>query len=309
MQQPKFDPGLTQQYAGQLRRAINPDGSFNVRRRGSDWRDFHPYLHLVELPWYKFFGLILLAYFLVNAIFACLYFMLGPTALQGAIPVGTVADRFWQGVYFSSQTLTTVGYGAIYPSNGPANAVAGLEAFLGLLGFAVATGLLFGRIARPSARIGFSPKALIAPYQDGTSLQFRVVNRRTNNLIELEATVVLMRVSQQDGELQRSFDLLKLERSKVLFFSLTWTVVHPIDSESPLYGKTAEDLAAMQIEVLVMIKAWDETFSQNVFQRYSYTFREITWDAKFTQAFTVDQDGSLSLEVNRVGDYRAVNNL
>ena len=306
MQQPQFDPGLTQQYAGKLRRAINPDGSFNVHRRGSNWRDIHPYLHLVEMPWYQFFGLILLTYLLVNAVFACVYFTLGPTALQGAIAVSSVTGRFWQGVYFSSQTLTTVGYGAIYPRNGPANAIAGIEAFIGLLGFAVATGLLFGRVSRPSARIGFSEKALMAPYQDGSSLQFRVVNRRPNNLIELEATVVLMRVSQKNGDLQRTFDLLKLERSKVLFFSLTWTVVHPIDSDSPLYGKTSADLAAMQAELMVMIKAWDETFSQNVYQRYSYTYNEIVCDAKFTQAFTVNADGSLSLEVGRVSDYTIV---
>jgi len=185
MHQPTFDPGLTQQYSGRLRRAINQDGSFNVRRRGFDWHDIHPYLHLVEMPWFKFFGLILVAYLMVNAIFACVYFALGAQSLQGTIPVTGTGGRFLQGVYFSSQTLTTVGYGAIYPSNGPANAVAGLEAFIGLLGFAVATGLLFGRVSRPSARIGFSENALIAPYQDGTSLQFRLVNRRSNNLIEL----------------------------------------------------------------------------------------------------------------------------
>jgi inward rectifier potassium channel len=306
MQQPQFDPGLTQQYTGPLRRAINPDGSFNVERRGFDWRDVHPYLHLVEMSWPRFSGMILAMYIVINALFACLYFALGPEALKSSIPVANPADRFWEGLYFSSQTLTTVGYGSIYPGNGPANAIAGFEAFLGLLGFAVATGVVFGRVSRPSARIGFSKQALISPYQDGTSLQFRVVNRRTNNLIELEATVMLMRVGQKNGELRRSFDVLTLERPKVIFFPLTWTVVHPIDPESPLYGKTASDLEAMQAELLVMVKAWDETFSQNVYQRYSYTYNDMVWGAKFTQAFTVDPDGSLSLEVGRVSDYSVV---
>jgi inward rectifier potassium channel len=112
-----------------------------------------------------------------------------------------------------------------------------------------------------------------------------------------------MRVIQKDGAPQRKFDLLKLERPKVLFFALTWTVVHPIDSESPLYGKTAAELAASQAEIMVMVKAWDETFSQNVYQRYSYTFDEIVWGGKFKPAFTVDEEGELTLEVGRVGDH------
>lgn len=262
----------------------------------------------MELSWPKFFGLVLVTYVVVNAFFACVYFALGPKALQSTVPLAATAtaERFWEGVYFSSQTLTTVGYGAIYPGTSAANAIAGFEAFMGLLGFAVATGLLFGRVSKPSARIGFSQNALITPYQDITSIQFRIVNRRNNSLIELEATVLLMRVAQGNGDLLRSFDNLRLERPKVLFFPLTWTVVHPIDSESPLYGKTAADLEAMQAELLVMVKAWDETFSQNVYQRYSYTYKEIVWGGKFTQAFTVDEDGSLSLEVGRVGDHDLV---
>jgi inward rectifier potassium channel len=302
MQEPKFDPGLTQQYTASLRRAINPDGSFNVVRRGTSWRDVHPYLHLVSVSWPRFFGVVLVAYLLVNATFAAIYYALGPNALQG----GSVANRFLTGLFFSSQTLTTVGFGSISPHSVTANALAALEALVGLLGFAVATGVMFGRVSRPSARIGFSERALIAPFQDGTALQFRIVNRRSNTLMELEASVMLMRVVPANGKLQREFDILKLERRRILFFPLTWTIVHPIEPDSPLFGKTFADLEGMQAEFLVLVKGWDETFSQTVHQRFSYRYDEIEWGAKFTPAFEIDGKGDMVLEVNRVGAHAQV---
>src|SRR3984957_20421198 len=205
MQKPSFDPGLTQKYDGPLRRVINPDGSFNVLRRGTNWRDINPYLHLVSIPLTQFFGWILLLYVLVNSLFAVFYYLLGPGALTNE-----ASGRFLKCFFFSSQTLTTVGFGAIAPVSPAANLIAALEALCGLLGFAVATGLLFGRVSRPSARIGFSENALIAPYQDVTSLQFRIVNRRANTLIEPEVTLMVMTVKRGNGTSQREFKLLKL---------------------------------------------------------------------------------------------------
>jgi inward rectifier potassium channel len=302
MQKPSFDPGLTQKYDGPLRRVINPDGSFNVLRRGTNWRDINPYLHLVSIPLTQFFGWILLLYVLVNSLFAVVYFLLGPGALTNE-----TSERFLKCFFFSSQTLTTVGFGAIAPVSPAANLIAALEALCGLLGFAVATGLLFGRVSRPSARIGFSEKALIAPYQEGTSLQFRMVNRRANTLIEPATTLMLMTVDRANGASRRDFTLLKLERPSVMLFPLTWTVVHPIDPESPMFGKTAADLEALQAEFMVLVKAWDETFSQTVHQRFSYRYSEIVWGAKFTPAFHVDGKGDLEVHVDKIGAYVNVN--
>ena len=233
MQTPSFDPGLTQKYDGPLRRVINPDGSFNVLRRGTNWRDVNPYLHLVSISWTQFFAWVLLAYVLVNSLFAAVYFLLGPGALTRGLDPSHSISRFLQCFFFSSQTLTTVGFGAIAPATPAANIVAAFEALAGLLGFAVATGLLFGRVSRPSARIGFSRKALIAPYQDGTSFQFRMVNRRANTLIEPAATLMLMTVDRTDGTSRREFSVLKLERASIMLFPLTWTIVHPIDCRQP----------------------------------------------------------------------------
>lgn len=303
MQKPTFDPGLTTQYSGPLRRVINHDGTFNVIRRGTDWRDINPYLYLVSMPWAPFFSLVLIGYAFVNSLFALLYYSLGPGALAGSAKAAHQIDRFMQCFYFSSQTLTTVGFGAIAPSSGSANVVSALESLCGVLGFAVVTGLLYGRVSRPSARIGFSRNALIAPYQDGTSLQFRMANRRANTLLEPEATVMMMTVTLRDGVHRRDFNVLNLERAKIMMFPMTWTVVHPIDSESPLFGKTAQDLEALQAEFMVSIKAWDETFSQTVNQRFSYRYNELVWGVKFTPAFDVDQNGTVQVHVDKISRY------
>jgi inward rectifier potassium channel len=301
MQKPAFDPGLTQTYTRPFRRAINPDGSFNVRRQGTSWHDIHPYLYLVRMSWPMFFLTILLAYTLVNALFACLYLSLGPGEIEGT-GAPTAFGRYLNMFFFSAHTLSTVGYGNFSPQGLGANIVATLEALTGILGLAVATGLLFGRVSRPSARIGFSENMLVAPYQDATSLQFRIVNRRSNSLMELEARVLLMTVQMENGGPKRKYEVLRLERPSVLFLPLTWTIVHPIDAESPLRGKTADDLQREQAEVMVLIKAYDDTFSQSVLARRSYTHDEIVWNRRYAPAFSVDSEGDLVLDLKKVGE-------
>jgi inward rectifier potassium channel len=203
--------------------------------------------------------------------------------------------------FFSTHTLTTVGYGNMYPNGPAANAIASIEALLGLMAFAIATGLLFGRFSRPTARFGFSDVMVIAPYRNGAGLEFRVVNRRANNLIETEARVMLMTVEPVDGKPQRKYRQLELERTQIMFLPLTWTVVHPIDEKSPLYGKTASDLRQLQAEVVVMMRGFDETFGQIVYARHSYRSDEINWGARFVAAFDIDRSGDLMLWVDRVG--------
>jgi inward rectifier potassium channel len=299
MEKPTFDPGLTQQFSAPLRRAINKDGTFNVRRRGGRWRDTHPYLELINMPWPAFLAFIFAAYLFTNTLFALGYFAFGADQLQGS--ASTESGRFATAFFFSAETLTTVGYGSISPKGLPANILAAMEGLTGLLGFAIATGLLYGRFSRPSAKIAFSERLIVTPYQDATSLQFRIVNQRANALMELEAIVVLMTVEGPPGKLQRNYKVLKLERDRIYFFPLTWTVVHPIDADSPLYGKTPAELMSTQSEFLILIKGWDETFSQTVHVRYSYRYDEIVWNARFAPAFRIDEDGDMVLEVDQVG--------
>ena len=298
---PSFDPGLTQQYTGPLLRAINKDGSFNVRRRGLRGLAGNFYMHLVNLSWPRFWGLVALAFLAANVAFALFYMLLGPSSLRASennLGLGAFGKAF----FFSVHTLTTVGYGDIYPLGLTANVVASAEAALGLMGFALATGLLFARFSRPNAQLVFSDRMVVAPYGDGYSLQFRIANRRTNVLTDVLADMMLMTVERdREGQLRRNFVELKVERTKIFFLALTWTVVHPIDESSPLKGMTAADLERLQAEVLILIRGYDDSFTQVVNTRYSYRWEEVEWSARFAPAFDVAPQGHLVLDLDRIG--------
>jgi inward rectifier potassium channel len=313
-QKPAFDPGLTRQFGAPLSRADNKDGSFNVRRKGVSWGAFHPWLVIVNMSWPGFAVLVIVLYSAVNWAFAFTYFSLPPEAISGSA-APTESGRLMNDFFFSGHTLTTVGYGNLYPVGFVANMVATMEALVGLLSFSVITGMLVARVSRPSARIGYSNHALIAPYQaggdpQGQALMFRIANERSNNLMELEVKLMMMSVvNMKGGTPERKFDYLTLERDNVLLFPLTWTIVHPIDAASPLAGKTAEDLAGLQAEFIVFIKGFDETFSQTVHSRYSYRSDEIVWGAKFLPAFRVEESGNLLLEVDKIGHHTNADSL
>jgi len=209
MKKESFDPGLTTQFSGELRRTINPDGSFNVKRSGLKWRDANPYLMLIDTTWPRFLLVVMVGFLAVNMIFACLYLLIGIHYLKGLeSDMGAFANAF----FFSVHTLTTVGYGNVYPEGPWANTISSLEAATGLMVFAIATGLLYGRFSRPSARILYSDNAIIAPYQDGTSLQFRITNARRNVLMNMEARVLLMIVDNANGELKPARTIAKTYR-------------------------------------------------------------------------------------------------
>ncbi len=301
MEKPSFDPGFTTKYRGGLNRIINSRGQFNVRRRGSTWRDIHPYLFMINASWPVFSALIFAGYIFANAAFALVYLKIGVKHLQGA-DTSTAFSRFLSAFFFSAQTFTTVGYGQVAPSGTLANLIAAIEALMGLLAFAIATGLLFGRFSRPAARLAFSNQMVVAPYQSGTSLQFRLANRRSNNLMEVEARMMMSTVEPSEQGLLRRYKYLTLERQQVQFLPLTWTVVHPIDESSPLWGKTHEDLAQEQAEFLILIKAFDDTFFQTVHVRHSYRFEEIVWGARFAPAFEPDDRGEMVLDLEKLSE-------
>lgn len=299
---PVTDSGLSRQVEGRLTRNIRRDGRHNVRRVGRTWQAFHPWLAVVNMSWPGFVVLVGGLYALVNVTFAVLYFAMGPDAVQGSA-AETEGRRFLNDFFFSGHTLTTVGYGTLAPVGVLANITATLEALVGLLAFSVITGLLVARASRPSARIEFSPNALIAPYQDGKALMFRIANQRSNNLMELEARIIVQQVVPKDGKPSRKIDYLSLEMDKVELFPLTWTVVHAITPTSPIWGLDAKGLEELQTEFIVLLKGFDDTFSQTVHTRFSYRADEVVWDAKFIQAFHVADDGGYMLYLNRVGGF------
>ncbi|MEM8898310.1 MAG: ion channel [Bacteroidota bacterium] len=284
------------------KRLINKDGSFNVIKSGGGLGAIHGYHIMLTTPWWKFLGYIGIGYVLINLFFASIYMLVGVETLTGV----AVRDTFWgkyaNAFYFSVQTFTTVGYGTLSPKGDIASLVASFEAMIGLMGFALATGLLYGRFSQPTAKIAYSSCALIAPYQDINSFQLRVINRRQNQLIELEARIALRYFEEEQGTIKQQFFVLNLERDKIAMFPLSWTVVHPIDKDSPLYGVTPERMEEMDAEFIVMMKGYDETFAQHVYSRSSYKPHEIKWGSKFTRIFHPDEDGNLIMDIDRIDE-------
>lgn len=287
-------------------RLLNRDGTFNVKRKGLGlFNTLTPYHAFVMMSWPKFLGLTAAFYVGINILFAGAYLLCGPNALAGAAPE-LFGGRFLYAFFFSVETFGTIGYGQIAPVGVTANAVMTFEALVALMSQALVTGFLFSRFARPTAAILFSDRALIAPYRGGQALMFRIVNQRSNQIIELQAQVLVSWIADPGRATARQFLPLKLERSKVVFFPLSWTLVHPIDEQSPLWGIVESQLQAMDAEVLILLSGIDETFAQQVHTRSSYKAHEIVWHAKFRNIFdqsTTDGNGDLALDVDRVHEY------
>ncbi len=277
-------------------RLLNRDGSFNVsRKKLTPLERLTSYHGLMTAPWPAFIAYVLALYLVVNALFAAGYVALGGDALQG----DTMGNPFLRGFFFSVETFSTIGFGNISPHSTAAHALMTVESMFGLLSFALVTGVVFARFARPTAHIIFSRNAVIAPYHDITAFEFRIVNGRDNQIVDLAASVVLTRFEDDGGMRQRRYYPLPLERPSVAFFPLTWTVVHPINESSPLYGWDSERLRASQAEFLVLLRGIDETFAQVVQARSSYTAEEVRWGMKFASVFRQDESGILTLDMKR----------
>jgi len=285
-------------------RLLNRDGSFNVVRLGLGFfESFAPYHFLLTTSWTGFLTTIGVTYVLINLVFAVAYLACGATALAGA-DASTFGGPFARAFFFSVETFATIGYGQIAPVGAAANVVMTVEALVGLMYQALATGLLFARFTRPTAAVIFSRSAIVAPYNDGTALMFRMVNRLRNEIIQLEAQVLFSAMAPDGrGGLTRKYVPLALERNKVVFFPLSWTVVHPIDTASPLAGLTAESMEAAQGEILVLLSGIDEALEQTVHARSSYRADEIIWNARFRSMFLGGGGASrVAVDISRVHD-------
>lgn len=281
-EQDRQDIGFGTKITGKETRLINKNGNFNVKLVNQPFAAWlNLYNRLIVMSWTRFNLMILAIFLAVNLIFASLYFAIGTEHLAGVIAT-TPLQQFTESFFFSAQTLTTVGYGRISPIGFWASLIAAIESLSGLLAFAIATGLLYGKFSRPMAHIGYSKIGLMAPYLETNAFMFRIINERNHQLIEVSAEVVFSQLEKKDdGNLTRKYYALKLERNKVNFFPSNWTIVHAIADESPLYGKTAKDLEESETEIMILIKGFDDSFAQTVHSRHSYTDDEIIWNAKF----------------------------
>ncbi len=284
--------------AGQFR-SLNKDGSFNVTKANVPFFEHFNIFHtLISMSWSRFFGVILLGYFVLNLVFASVYTAIGLEHLTG-IEHTTLAGDFLEAFFFSAQTITTLGYGRVAPMGLVANSVAAIESMVGLLTFALATGMLYGRFSKPSVRMRYSDHAVIAPYRDINGFMFRVINPQGDELLEVEVNVTLS--MKRPGSELRDFHFLDLERKHIVFFPSVWTVVHPIDHTSPLHGVTETELMEKDAEFIVMLKAFNESFSQTVYSRSSYKPSEVRWGEKFAGIISYGTDG-ITVDVARIDE-------
>lgn len=239
------------------------------------------------------------ALLLLNGFFTLAYLALGEGALRGGDVLG-LPDPFLRAFSFSVGVFTTTGTGPMYAVGTTAHWLVVFESFFGPFVLVATAGLLIARLTRPRMRLRFSDSAVIAPYEGGRALMFRMVNVQPGELTDVQVRMNLTLLEAVDGRQERTFHQLPLERDSVDLFTLHWTVVHPITADSPLRGMTPERLRAAQAELLVLVNAHEETFSTRVTARASYWWDEIRWDAKFASMFVAATDGAIAIDVDRL---------
>jgi hypothetical protein len=277
-------------------RFINKDGTANVVKSGMFfWSRISWYHTMIDMPRWRFLSILLLFYIGMNLVFALLYYAIGIEHLNGIDVAGSDWGKFGQAYFFSAQTFTTVGYGHISPVGFLSSLLAAAEALIGLLSFAIATGLFFGRFSKPTAFLKFSHNALIAPYRDGTALMIRVTPFKNTNLTDAQAKMTLGISIHENGVLTNKFFALDLELEKINVLTLSWTIVHPITESSPLFQYVKEDFQEINGELIVMVTAFDDMFSNTVAIRTSYTFDEVIYGAKFEPMYTRNEDNSKTI--------------
>ncbi len=301
------DLGFGTKATNRKARLVNDNGQFNIHRKGQSFFAWlNAYNRLITMSWTKFVITTFLFYTSLNFVFAFIYLLIGTDEKNfGGMNLSNPQTQFWDAFFFSAQTLTTVGYGRIAPLSFSASWVASIESLIGLMIFAIITGLLYGRFSRPNPRILFSKNAIFSPYLDTNALMFRMVNERSNQIINIEVNVVFSKIEEKNGISSRQYYRLTLERSAVNFFPTNWTIVHPITEDSPLYGETPETLAKTDAEILVAIQGVDDTFADMIYKRVSYLHTEMVWGAKFLPMLDSEGD-TYYLDLSKINDFERV---
>jgi len=292
---------------GTRRRLLNRDGSFNVALEGLDpLSSLSLYHWLLRISWPQFLAFIAVTYISINGLFAVAFLLCGPDALQSS--AGYFSNQpFFRAFFFSVDTFATTGYGNIVPVGVVPNVLVTIEALLNIVGVALATGVIFARFSRPSARVIYSRNAVVAPYRGVTALEFRIANARSSQLIDVQVQAILTKIERSGTSTVRRFYELELERNRVVFFPLSWTIVHPITPASPMFGLTHSDLLEADAELLVLLIATDETLSQTVHSRSSYEADEIVWGAKFANMLMRSEtEGIVGMNLSQIHDIERV---
>ncbi|CAN5723815.1 ion channel [soil metagenome] len=286
-------------------RFLNKNGRANINRTGIGLLERYSWYHsMLAMSGGRFFLIVLVFFIVVNFIFALIYYFLGVQHL-GGLSGQTKGEEFMESFFFSTQTFTTVGYGRISPVGFATSAIAAFQALVGLLSFAVATGLMYARFSKPTAYIKFSQNALIAPFKGGTALMMRLAPFKNTTLSEAEVKLTLAMMVEEEGKSENRFYPLNLQLDKINTLSLNWTLVHPINEESPLFGFTGDDFNSIRGEFIVYLKAFDDMFSNTVITRGSYTFNEVIYGAVYTPMYHRDDENSMTiLDLGKLNDYK-----
>lgn len=256
-----------------------------------------PYYLVLAMSWQGFLAAVLGLFVAVNVAFAALYWLV-PGSVANARP-GNLADAF----FFSVETLATVGYGEMTPAAGYGHAVAAVEIFVGMFLTALVTGAFFARFARPKPRLIFSNSAVIAPYEGGQAFMVRVASRRLHAISEVRGRISYLRTYRlADGGTFRRFFDLKLVRSENPVLSLSWTLIHPIDTESPLYGMSEAALRAEGPQLLVSISGFDEAISSPINDRRNYRPDDVRVGHVFVHILEDKDDGAIQIDLTRIHD-------
>ncbi len=289
-------------------RFVNRDGTANIEKRGISFMSRMSWFHtMIDMPRYRFLTIVFVFYAVLNLFFATVYYNIGVENLTGIDLKSGELMKFANACFFSAQTFTTVGYGMISPNSVATSLTAAFEALIGLLSFALATGLFYGRFSKPNAYVKFSDSALISPYKGGRALMVRLSAYKNANLNDAEAGIVLGMSVKEDGRLVNKFYPLELELQKINWLNLSWTLVHNITENSPLWGFTTEDFEMRGGEFIVTVKAFDDKYNSVVSARTSYTFDEIVYGAKFKMMYGDNEDKTKTLlYLDKLNDFDTV---
>lgn len=298
------DPGIGTSFERPLERVMGKNGQFIVRREGQFTGLREGFIALVTMSVPRLVATFILGYLGMNLLFGSLYMLIGAEHLGNA-DMSSLATRWMSAIGMSIQTLTTVGYGSLYPNAPAAWVLAAVEGVFGILGFSLISAVIYARFARPTTRMAYSENALIAPFKDGWAFMLRLANRRTTLMVEVEARLLLVMAHLDDEGERLNYYNLKLQLDKVSFLPLTWTLVHPITPESPLAGLTYDDLVKRRAEVILILKGTDEGYMQQVTTRHSYRYDEMVWGGRYVRAFNANE-GRVRMDLSKLHDYTPV---
>ena len=272
-------------------------GSYEFKKKGVSRFDLRDPYHLaVALTWPQFLATLLAIYVLVNVVFASLFWLI-PGSVANAQP-----HNFGDAFFFSIETLATVGYGEMFPGTLYGRVIAAIEIACGLGFTAIVTGLTFVRFSRPRAKLIFASNPVVAMHNGKPTLMLRVGNGRLGVLLDAVAKLnVLLSATSSAGNRFRRAQELRLERTHLPAFPLTWTLMHVLDEQSPLHGCDAARAIAARAQLFVTIEARDPTLAALVHEIRNYALEDIRFGMRYAEAVTIAEDGTTVADLTKIG--------